>query len=156
MSTFTVIIPFTPKAKASVRGKKGIFYNPSAKGMNRVQKFVSQQMEIQNVQMLKGPLLVIVHHQIPAPLSHPERKRRQLHGFPHTKRPDGDNMEKFLNDALNGVLWPDDCKLAWVLRSKSMTNAKEGQTVLFVRELENTTPDYALILADIKEHICLQ
>lgn len=73
--------------------------------------------------------------------------------MPHTKKPDGDNLEKFLNDSFNGTVWGDDAQLAWVLRSKSLTDAKEGRTVVFIRELENAAPDYDLLLSDIKENI---
>lgn len=76
--------------------------------------------------------------------------------MPHIKKPDGDNLEKFLNDALNGILWSDDSRIAWLLRSKSLTDAKVGKTVIFVRELDNTYPDYQLIINDIIENIPIE
>lgn len=102
---------------------------------------------------LNGPLLVIAHYRIPAPLGLPQRKRLLQHNFPHTKKPDGDNLEKFLNDALNGVVWNDDARIAWLLRSKSITSEKVGETILVVKELSDGKPDYETILDTIKEHI---
>jgi len=106
--------------------------------------------------LMKGPLLVITHYRIPAGLSSPERIRRIQHLVPHNKRPDGDNLEKFLNDALTGVIWDDDARICWLLRSKSLTKAREGETVLFVRQLEETKPNYALIMCDLLEHLKIE
>lgn len=154
MSTFKITIPFTPRAKASVRrAGTNVFYNPSCKGMKKTREYVLQQASIPF--LLKGPLLVIVHYRIPAPLGTVQRKRDPQHNKPHNKRPDGDNLEKFLNDSLNGVVWTDDSQIAWLVRSKSLTKAKEGETILFVRELGDNIPDYCLILSEIQQHIRL-
>ena len=102
---------------------------------------------------MKGPLLVVVHYRIPSPLSLPGRKRRLQHLCPHTKKPDGDNLEKFLNDALNGLIWEDDSRIAWLVRTKSLTDAKQGETIIFVRQLDVGPPDYEKILQDIMENI---
>lgn len=97
-----------------------------------------------------------MHFRIPAPLSLPERKRRSQHGLPHIKKPDGDNLEKFLNDSLNGIIWNDDARIAWIVRSKSITSAKVGETIIFVRELDDGLPNYDLIISDIMEHIHIE
>lgn len=73
--------------------------------------------------------------------------------MPHLKRPDGDNLEKYLNDALTGVLWDDDSRIVWMLRSKTLTSDKEGCTVLYVQELADGAPDYQQILYAIQEQI---
>ena len=69
------------------------------------------------------------------------------------KRPDGDNLEKFLNDSLNGILWEDDARIVWTLRSKSYTSDKEGYTVVFATELGPSAMDYDCILEHCREHI---
>jgi hypothetical protein len=53
------------------------------------------------------------------------------------------------------VIWADDAQIVWLLRSKSLTDEKIGCTEIFVRELENTIPDYEQIITDIKENIYL-
>lgn len=156
MSTYKLRIPFTPKAKGSWRLGKYGQYNPSARGMNKTREFVKQALQGRSLPLMKGPLLVIVHYRIPAPSTITYKKRCLYHCLPHAKRPDGDNLEKFLNDALNGVLWDDDSRIAWLVRSKSMVNSKEGETVIFVRQLENNLPDYDLILSDIVDNIKLE
>lgn len=135
---------------------RGTAYNPSAKGMMRSKEYVRSFLGGQKLPLMTGPLLVITHYRMPAALSSPERIRRLQHIVPHTKRPDGDNLEKFLNDALKGVLWDDDARISWLLRSKSLTKAREGETVLFVRELDDGKPNYPLILSDLLEHIRIE
>lgn len=109
-------------------------------------------LEDYELPLMTGPLFVITHYRIPAALSQPERIRRPQHLFPHSKKPDGDNLEKFLNDSLTGIVWDDDARIAWLLRTKSITKAHEGETILFVRQLEVGKPNYALIMSDILEH----
>lgn len=69
------------------------------------------------------------------------------------KKPDGDNLEKYLNDCFTGLLWKDDAQIAWMVRSKSWTESKEGETYIFLRELPVGPQPYDLILTDICEHL---
>lgn len=155
MSCYKIRIPYTPKAKASVRTGRYGHYNPSCKGMLKTREFVRKYLKehITSKTLLNGPLLVIVHYRIPSPRSLSGRKRQLQNFLPHIKRPDGDNLEKYLNDALNGIVWDDDSRIAWLVRSKSLCYETEGETVIFVRELNNETPNYDLIMSDIIEHI---
>lgn len=149
-----ITIPYTPKPKASVRTGKYGCYNPSSRGMLQTREYVRKCLaDKQSFPLFTGPLLVICHFLIPAPLSLPTRKRAQQNFLPHIKRPDGDNLEKFLNDACNGLVWDDDAKIAWLLRSKSTTSDKTGHTTIFVKEIPMQIPDYHSLIANIMEHI---
>ena len=75
--------------------------------------------------------------------------------MPHAQRPDADNLEKFLNDALNGIVWNDDCQIIWLVRSKTKTSAREGHTYLYAAELANSPPDYDKIMEMIGHNINL-
>ncbi len=121
--------------------------------MLKTREFVRETMEQHSLPTLKGPLLAVVHYRIPASVALKYKRRRDRHLLPHTTRPDGDNLEKFLNDAMNGLLWEDDSRIVWLLRSKTVTAKKEGETILFVREIPNEIPNYSSILSDIMEHI---
>jgi Holliday junction resolvase RusA-like endonuclease len=150
-------IPYTPKAKASWRLGRYSTYNPSAKGMNLTRKYVEKALSKQGMtEPLAGPLLVIVHYRIHAPKFLPQRKRNPQHRLPHYKKPDGDNLDKFLGDALKGVVWKDDAQIVWMLRSKTFTAAKEGETILYVRQLEETQTNYVELLQDLKEHLTFE
>jgi Holliday junction resolvase RusA-like endonuclease len=126
------------ESKASVRGKGNFFYNPSTKGMLRTREYVRKHVEqhYPSQTVLTGSTTCDSPLQIPAPLSLSGKKRALQNCLPHIKKPDGDNLEKFLNDSLNGIIWNDDSRIAWLVRSKSCTDAKEGETMIFVRELQ--------------------
>lgn len=124
--------------------------------MGKVKEYVKKQIPEKYRPYLSGPLLVIVHFKIPLSKLLSKKRVEELDTQPHTTRPDGDNLEKFLNDALNGIVWKDDSQIAWMLRSKSYTYKKTGSTTIFVRQLTYGKPEYDLILADIKEHLKLE
>jgi len=121
--------------------------------MIKTKQYVQSQLNLDPDQLLFGPLLVIVHFSIPFPVSQPNSRRKLHHLRPHDCKPDGDNLEKFLNDALNQTLWRDDACISWLLRSKSWTKEKKGKTSIFVCELSNSVPDYEEIMNHIREYI---
>ena len=140
-----ISILLTPKPKASVRlGKFGAF-NPSNRGMKATREIALQQMN--DVNPLEGPLLVIVHFKIPAALSLPNWKRVKMHTKQHMKKPDADNLEKFLNDSLNGVVWKDDAQVSWLIRNKSITHDTTGSTDVHIISI----PDENLTYKEIFE-----
>lgn len=123
--------------------------------MKNLKEYVKSCLPLTEGPMMSGPLLVIVHFRLPPAKNIRFKRRKQLHCQPHTTKPDGDNLEKFLNDALTGVLWNDDAQICWLLRSKSYTQEMEGSTIIFVRELSNMT-NYDDILQDIREHLTIE
>lgn len=123
--------------------------------MFQTREFVRKFFKGKTFPLLKGPLFVLVHYRIPAPSTLSKIKRAFQHQWPHAKKPDGDNLEKFLNDSLNGIIWADDSQIAWLLRSKSVTQDKIGSTTIFVRSLPEFSQDYQTIINDIREHIDL-
>lgn len=153
MKSFKVSIPYTPKAKGSVRLGRSGAYNPSVGGMTLMRKYVQKQLADAPQPLLKGSLLVMVHYKIPVPTSHPERKRKPQNCLPHIKRPDGDNLDKFLGDALEGVLWEDDSRIAFQFRAKTLTIDKVGKTELFVCELPPGVVSFAKILEEIGKNL---
>lgn len=119
--------------------------------MLKVREYV--RSHVPQTPLMKGPLLVICHFQIPVPQRVKWLKRKKDHLLPHIKKPDGDNLEKFLNDALNGIVWDDDSRITWLVRSKTLTQETEGCTTIVVTQLENDKPNYEMIINTIKEHI---
>ncbi len=156
--SYKITIPFTPQPKGSVRLGRSGYYNPSCKGMDITKKYVIKQLKRQypDAKLLCGPLLVIAHFMMPVPLSQSSGKRALRNFLPHIRKPDGDNLEKFLNDSLRGIIWEDDARIVWMLRSKTYTREKIGKTILFVRELENTAPNFDVILKEIENNINFQ
>ena len=54
------------------------------------------------------PLRVSVVAYFPVPKSVSKKRRAEMEGAPHTKRPDADNLAKSVLDALNGLAFEDD------------------------------------------------
>ena len=54
---------------------------------------------------------------------------------------------------MNGIVWKDDSQVAWMLRTKSITDHKEGSTTIFIKEMTNEVDQFDNILAEIKEKI---
>lgn len=154
MKSLKITIPYTPKAKGSWRMGRFGTYNPSQRGMNKTREFVKSLTP--EHPFISGPILCIVHLRIPAPNYVTYNKRKAQHLTPHIKKPDGDNLEKFLNDALNGIAWYDDSHIVWMVRSKTITQAKEGETIIYIQELPSTKPDYNLLLNAISQHIQIE
>lgn len=156
MSSFRVRIPYTPKPKGSVRmAKGGTTYNPSSRGMLQMRRFVESHAAAQGLKLplLKGPVFVIVQYQIPDALSKQEKKRKLLNCHPHSKRPDGDNLDKFIGDSLNGVVWEDDARIAFMFRSKIVTSDRIGQTVLFAKEVPPGPVSFVEIVEELERNL---
>lgn len=102
---------------------------------------------------LKGPLLVVVHFCMPVQLGCRGELREQRHLMPFDQRPDSDNLEKFVNDCMNNVVWLDDCQIVWLLKSKLSTKDKIGKTIFYVTEIPDSKPDYAALLKILSERI---
>lgn len=86
---------------------------------------------------LKGPLMVILQFNLPITTQLQGAKRRNMHNNYHIMRPDGDNLEKFLNDCMNGIVWEDDRQVSVLLRTKIMSSDKVGFTKVHVHEFSN-------------------
>ena len=83
----------------------------------------------------------------------PVAKRREVDSTPHAIRPDGDNLEKFVNDAMNGLLWDDDSQIVWMIRSKTYINAPIGEIEIYAAEIPKGKMDYDNIVNIIDENI---
>jgi len=53
----------------------------------------------------KGPVVLDLFFYMPRPVSLPQKYRH------HIKKPDRDNLEKSVKDALKGILWKDDSQV---------------------------------------------
>ena len=155
MSSYRVVIPFTPIPKASARVGRWGAYVPTSKQAAKVKAYVASTLTSADLPLLYGPLLLIVTYYLPMPKSTRSRKDA-IEGLPHDKRPDGDNLDKFLCDALTGVLWADDSRIVVHVRRKLYTQATKGRTVVYCKELSPLAIDYKEILADIEQEFSLQ
>ena len=69
--------------------------------------------------IVEGEYLVIaMAFTMPIPQSYSNKKKKELEGQPHTKKPDLDNLVKAVLDALNGVAYMDDSRISNINASK--------------------------------------
>lgn len=108
------IIKGKAKAKQSVKFTKGgIKYTPGdiAEYANLVKmSFINTFPAWNPSQFIDQPLSVIinVYKQIPASFSKKKQERALAGEIRPTVKPDCDNIAKNINDALNGIAYPDD------------------------------------------------
>lgn len=103
-----------------------------------VMRYWSFVREIQNIasnteeyhDLITGSLRIVFV--IPMPPSWSEKRRREMDGKPHLQKPDLDNLEKSILDAL----WPTDDSFVWNIR-KTKLWGREG--LILVENL----PDYS-------------
>ena len=112
-------IPGTPVPQARPRfTRQGWAYEP--KTCKDYKKAVAQAARIAwgDCEPLDGPVEVALIFVLPIPKSWPLKRRDAARAgtLLPLKKPDGDNLEKLVLDALTGVCWNDDmqiCRCAW-------------------------------------------
>lgn len=77
--------------------------------------------------MHSDPVRIVIDFVFARPKSH-MRKTGLAQDAPSLPRPDIDNLEKAVLDALNGVAWRDDTQVACVAKEKSY--GTEGRTTV--------------------------
>jgi Holliday junction resolvase RusA-like endonuclease len=78
-------------------------------------------------------LSVIFYMPIPSGLS---QKKLLALGFRHIKKPDADNLLKFLKDCGNGVLWADDSQV-WEVRARKIYDPEPRTDITLQWEADN-------------------
>ncbi len=117
-------IPGPPKHqqrhRSSSRGKFVHQYDPSAK--DKVH-FLLQARKHAPKSPQYGVIYLTVWFCMPRPKDHYRTGKfagilKDSAPLWHTKRPDIDNLQKFLFDSLNGVFWKDDSQICSVIAQK--------------------------------------
>lgn len=117
MNKLDLVIPGVPIAKKRprffVRGKHVGAYNAQQTEEGRFMWCLANHLG-ESWKPLDGPCALQVAFFLPFPASLPKCKRRAIEAADcvHTKKPDADNLMKFVMDCSNGVLFTDD-RLVW-------------------------------------------
>lgn len=137
-------VPGTPRPKLRARSgvikKKGcdgtrredyrsITYDAAQnrEEQDRIWPWCRKAMHEQRFDRTTGPvaLYVIASFLLPKSVSDAERMRR----FWHVQKPDKDNLEKIVADALKDVAWEDDCAIPHGMQFKVWSSTWEGYEV---------------------------
>ena len=112
----TIILQFSgdPVAKGRARSTRpGRHYTPSkTRNWETSAKYIAQQ-QMRGRLLLKGAVLIDIHMVFMPSKSWPQWKQDYaLRGFiAHTKKPDADNVQKSVKDALNQIVYQDDAQI---------------------------------------------
>ena len=129
-----IISDFPPTAQQRPRVNRFVTYDPSKKDKVEFLKSVMTQLP---KAPLTSPLLLRIDFYFKRPKSHFTSKGELTRFAPirHTKKPDIDNLIKFILDALNGQLYVDDSQV--ISLSARKLYAKEAGIIIRVKGISN-------------------
>ena len=100
-----------PRARATIRGSHAAVYTPSKHPVTAFKATVRQAVSAAyDGPPLDGALKVSAAFIFPR-TKQQIWKRKPMPRLRHTKKPDRDNCDKAICDALTGLLWIDDCQV---------------------------------------------
>jgi Holliday junction resolvase RusA-like endonuclease len=132
----TIIIPGKPipkkRPKFARKGKHVVAYNPQKEEVRAAQWALRSQHK---GNPLEGALEVSLVFSMLIPMSETNKRKEMMctGKILHTKKPDLDNLEKFILDCCNGLLWKDDSQIIAINSVKHYSNTP--QTMITIREL---------------------
>lgn len=118
-----------PKPLQRPRLGRNCVYDPSSKD----KKIFAQKVKnLYSLPPFSVPLYVKMIFYFEMPKSWPIKKKKEFLLQAHCQRPDTSNLVKFVEDALNEVLWVDDCLIFMQQNEKYW--AEKSKTVIEVSE----------------------
>lgn len=132
MNVLTINIPGAPIAKKrprfARRGKFVTTYNDQQTEEGKFICLMQTQLNGHKPIPTGTPITMEISFYMPFPASMSAKKRK---GAYHTKKPDLDNMIKFVKDCANGVLWHDDSQVMGIKASKIYSD--DPKTIFVLR-----------------------
>lgn len=117
---FDYIIPGIPIPLKRPRTSRGRFYDPQCKEKEAIQLYL--KLSEKAICIEDSPISLQLGFFLPIPASWSLKKQTAALLQPHTKKPDLDNLVKFLLDLGNKVLWKDDSLIYKLDASKLYCN----------------------------------
>ena len=136
MNELSITIPGKPIAKARPKFyRRGGFvgaYNAQETEEGRFMQFL-HMAKPEGWRVLQGPVRIEVQFLMPIPTSTSKKKKlgMVLGTIRHVKKPDCDNLLKFVKDCANGVLWRDDSQIFSLYATKFYSN--NPATIILIR-----------------------
>lgn len=116
---FKIEYPPIAKMRARYSKKTGQHYNVQKKEEAFYKLIIKKQMQKLNIsKFLEGPLSIESCFYTPIPKSASKKRYLAMIGSPDTRKPDIDNLKKFLLDSMNGILYADDASVTHIVCSK--------------------------------------
>ena len=128
MRTQTYTIPGNPIPLARPRFGQGRVWDEQKTLKFNVGLFLAHQHA--NQPYFTGPLAIVATFYLPIP----KGQSKKLNGKYHIYKPDIDNLEKFLLDSAQSIIFGDDCIVSVISATKQYDS--NPRTVFTVTELE--------------------
>lgn len=112
-----IIVEGPPIPAMRPRIKPGKMYDLQYKAKENFGWKVKSKMKPYFIPTRNAVILELEFH-MPIPESLSRKKKEGIKGTMHIKRPDISNLIKFVEDALNGILWQDDSVIAKIKAKK--------------------------------------
>lgn len=129
-----IIVPGKPIAKKRPRfARRGKFTAIINDQETEEGKFIVQCLQqLNGKKPLEGPIALHCSFMMPIPKSTSKKKRAlMLKGLEHhTKKPDTDNLIKFVADCLNGIAWHDDRQIVAIRATKRYADNERTEIVV--------------------------
>ncbi len=109
-------------------------YNPRHREKTRLKTYLSSF----GIKPVSGPLKVTLIFFMAVPKSTSKKKRKEMEAnhITHTKKPDLDNLVKFVFDSCTGILFDDDRQIVELTASKRYSDCPS--TVIEIDSLDPT------------------
>lgn len=120
------------------KGKLVSNYTPTKSPVNVFKASVqySASIAMKSMSPLEGPLRLRVLFVMPRPLAMMKKKSPNYRAW-HAKKPDIDNLEKSLKDALTKIAWFDDAQVCEVFKQKVIASGVESpHVVVSIEQIE--------------------
>ena len=132
-----IVVPGKPIAKKRPRfARRGKYTAVINDQETEGGKFIIQCLQQLNGEKpLEGPIALHCCFYMPIPKSTSKKKRAlMIDGLEHhTKKPDVDNLVKFVADCLNSIAWHDDRQIVAIRATKIYAN--DPKTEIFVESV---------------------
>lgn len=137
--TFTV--PGKPQGKGRPRFARGHTYTP--KQTAEYEALIRRMYKLAGGKMFKGAVHISILMLYPIPKNTPKLKAQQmLQGYIlPAKKPDGDNVEKAVADALNGIAYEDDSYIIKANWEKRYVERGKCGLIVTVSEINGVNED---------------
>jgi Holliday junction resolvase RusA-like endonuclease len=132
-----LLIPGKPIAKHRPRfARRGKFVTTYNDQQTEEGKWIQIAMsKMIGFKPFRGPVALEIEFCMPIPKSTSNKKRgAMIRGeIMHTKKPDLDNLEKFVKDCLNGLAWKDDAQVCKMCSEKYYS--ENPATIIKINEI---------------------
>ena len=129
-----IIIPGKPIPQKRPRFRRmGNFvstYDPSSTEKNGLKLLVQSQTNKQ----IAPPIKMELFAYMPIPKSFSKKKKAELLGSYHVKKPDLDNIEKFYMDLMSGICYHDDAEIC--VKSAVKIYSEDPRVVIHLSTLD--------------------